>query len=235
MKIGTVFLASVLLAVAAAQQQQPAPNGLIYGVVIAQDGQPAKRVVLAAMPLGVPIDGALPHTKTNDRGEYLFSNLPWWGRYAVYGDDEEAGYVLYSTALAGDSHPSAVEVTPEHRKAEFNFSLPSKAGFIQIRLTNRRNGAAISAMSISVVPMEKPDARLFKDAGVFTMSCHSDHVILVPPDENLLLHVKSDGFREWDESFGKGKPINVPSGARLNAESPTRPLELIVQLLAIRW
>jgi hypothetical protein len=70
-------------------------------------------------------------------------------------------------------------------------------------------------MSIKVVPMEKPDARIFEDAGVFTMSCYSDHVILVPPDENLLLHVKSDGFREWDESVGKGKPISVPRGTRL--------------------
>jgi hypothetical protein len=70
-------------------------------------------------------------------------------------------------------------------------------------------------MRIAIAPLERSDARLFTDPRVFTMSCYSDHVVLVPPDENLLLHVKSDGFREWDESVGKGRPINVPSGGEL--------------------
>ena len=28
----------------------------------------------------------LPHVNTNDKGEYHFENLPWWGRYSVYGE-----------------------------------------------------------------------------------------------------------------------------------------------------
>jgi hypothetical protein len=114
---------------------------------------------------------------------------------------------------------------PEQPKAEFNPSLPPKAGFIQIHLTNRRTGGAIPAMTIAVKPMEKPDARLFTDPHVFTMSCYSDHVILVPPSENLLLHVKSDGFREWDERVGKGKLVNVPSGSLLMLNVQLDPAE----------
>jgi hypothetical protein len=64
-------------------------------------------------------------------------------------------------------------------------------------------------MRVAVMPMENPDSPLF------TMSCYSNHVILLPPDKNLLLHVTSDGFREWDESVGKGKAIQLPSGTRL--------------------
>jgi hypothetical protein len=80
-------------------------------------------------------------------------------------------------------------------------------------------------MTIAVMPMEKPDARLFTDPRVFTMSCYSDHVILISPSENLLLHVKSDGFREWDESVGKGKPVNVPSGSLLTLNVQLDPAE----------
>jgi hypothetical protein len=143
--------------------------------------------------------------------EYRFKNLPWWGKCTVYADDEKAGYSSYSTGLEGNNHPPQVEVTPEHPKAELNLS-PPKAGFIKSHLINRRTGRAIPSMTIAVLPAERPDAHLFTDPRVFTMSCYSDQMILVPPDENLLLHVKSDGFREWDESVEKGRPVNVPSG-----------------------
>jgi hypothetical protein len=225
MKTQSVLLGLVLVSVAVAQDRQPVPSGVIYGVVMTSNGEPARGLSLAAMPLGVALDTALPHTKTNDQGEYRFEKLPWWGKYTVYADDEEAGYSSYSTGTAANGHPPGVEVTPESPKAELNLSLPPMAGFIQIRLANRKTGTAIPAMRIAIAPMEKPDAPLFTDPRVFTMSCYSDHAILVPPNENLLLHVKSDGFREWDESVGKGKPINLPSGAVLTLNVQLDPTE----------
>jgi len=213
-----IFPCLLLLTVATAQlRQQPTLKGTIYGIVVGQDGEPAKGLGLTAEPLGVALAAVLPQAKTNDKGEYRFENLPWRGRYTVYANDEEAGYSDISTGPAGNSHPAEVEITPEHPKAEFNISLPPKAGFIEIHLTNRRNGAAISGLRVAVTPLEKPEPPLF------TMSCYSDHVILVPPDTNLLLHVKSDGFREWDESIGTGKPLNVPSGSRLTLDVQLDP------------
>jgi hypothetical protein len=187
---------------------------VIYGTVIGEDGQPAKGLGLTAHPLGIGVGAALPQTTTNQSGAYRFENLPWWGRYTVYADDEEAGYSLYSTAPA--RHVAEVEVTSEHRKAELNLHLPPEAGFLHLHLTNQVTGAAIPAMRVAVMAMQKPDLLLF------TMSCSSTHVVLVPPDKNLLIHVTSDGFREWDESVGRGRPINVQSGT---------PMSLDVQLL----
>ena len=85
--------------------------------------------------------------------------------------------------------------------------------------------AVLSVMAIYHQPMptEKPDSHLFTDPGVLTISCSSDRMVLVPPDKNLLLHVKSDGFREWDESIGMGKPVNVPFGNRLTLEVQLDP------------
>ena len=59
----------------------------------------------------------------------------------------------------------------------------------------------------------------------FTMSCASNHVILIPPDKDFLLHISSDGFREWNESIGKGKPVNLASGARLKIDVRLEPTE----------
>jgi hypothetical protein len=112
-----------------------------------------------------------------------------------------------------------VELTPEHPEAELQVLLPSKAGFIQVHLTNRETGAGISAMRVALMLQENPASP------VFTMSCYSNHVILVPPDKNLLLHVTSDGFREWNESTGKGKVVHLASGARLKMDVQLEPTE----------
>lgn len=221
MKTALVFVGLLLLAIAGAQQdnEQP-PKGVIYGTAIGQDGQPAKGIVLTAYPLSVPLGTALPSTKTNGTGEYRFENLPWWGKYTVYAEDEDAGYSSFSTGPAGNSHPSEVELNPEHREAEFKVYLPPRAGFLQIRLTNRKTGAGISAMRIALMLPENPVSHFF------SMSCYSNHVILIPPAKHLLLHVTSDGFQEWEQTAGMGKPIYLPSGARLTLDvqlEPVRP------------
>jgi hypothetical protein len=109
-KLILVFLGLCLLADAVAQQQgETPPNGTIYGSVIGEDGKPAKGIALVAGPLGVGLGTRLPSTKSNDAGEYRFSNLPWWGRYSVYAEDDDAGYSPFSTGL-GDNDPSEVEL-----------------------------------------------------------------------------------------------------------------------------
>ena len=217
--VGFLLLPALLGIGEAQQRAQPAVNGVIYGIVINQNGMPAKGLALTARLWSVEVTGGLSRTRTNDVGEYRFNKLRQWGRYIVYADDESAGYSPISTGTTGDTHPTEIEITAEHPEVEFNLVLPQKAGFIQMHLTNRRTGGAIRRMTVWVSPMEKPDS------GLFTMSGDSDHFILVPPDKNLLLHVKSDGFREWDESVGTGKPINVPSGGVLTVNVQLDPTE----------
>jgi hypothetical protein len=159
--------------------------------------------------LEVPLGNILPHVKTNDHGEYRFENLPWWGRYTVDADDEDAGYSIFSTGSAGYGHPAEVKLTPEHREAELEVYLPPKAGFLQIRLANRRTGLGISGMAVALMLAENPKSPWF------STSCYSNRAVLIPPDKDLLLHVTSEGFREWDESAGRGKPIRLSSGSRL--------------------
>jgi hypothetical protein len=43
-------------------------------------------------------------------------------------------------------------------------------------------------------------------------------------DQDLLLHVIADGFREWQESVGEGKFIHLPSGERLKLDVQLVPL-----------
>jgi hypothetical protein len=176
--------------------------GVVYGTVVSQNGQPGKRMSVYAESLDVDVQ--FPSTMSNDRGEYRFENLPW-GRYTVFAEDHDAGY---SGEVIDDSSQPSVEISREHPQAEFRVVLPPKAGFLQIHLTNRRTGAAIPWMGVTVAPTEEPRRSI-------NSTCKSSETILVPPDRNLILHITADGFREWGESVGTGKPIFVPSGTRL--------------------
>jgi hypothetical protein len=215
-----MILVGLLLAVVSPAQQNDTrqSHGVIYGVVTDQAGHPAKRLSLVAFPLDIFLAALLPHTKTDDAGEYRFEKLRW-GKYTVYADDEEAGYSSYSTGPAGGTSIPKIEITPERPEAELNVVVPPKAGFIHVHLTNQRTGAVIPAMRVAVMPAESPASPVFSE------SCYSDHVILVPPDRNLLLHITSDGFREWNESIGQGKLIHLASGAHLKIDAQLEPAD----------
>lgn len=214
-----VFAGLLLLAAAFAQQQaETHPNGVIYGHVIGQDGNPTKGVGLIVLPLGVGLAGKLPGTKSNDAGEYRFESLPSWGRYSVNAEDDKAGYSLFSTGEGRDDPPE-VELTPEHREAEMTVYLPPKAGFLHVHLTNQETGADISAMRVALMDVESPTSP------VFSTSCPSNDVILIPPDKSLLLHIWSDGFREWNESIGRGMLIRLASGSQLKLDVQLEPAQ----------
>jgi hypothetical protein len=208
-----VFLS---LATASAQKREESlPNGVIYGVAIGQDGRPAKRVILAAWPTG-PLGTRLPHTRSNDLGEYRFENLPWWGKYTVLAEDDEAGYSIFSTGSARNE-PSVAEITPAHREAEIKIYLPPKAGFLHINLTSSKTGAKISSLMVELMLPDSPSSP------IYSIGCESSHTILVAPEKIVLLHVKSPGFHEWNESTGKGKLIQLASGASLTLDVQLDP------------
>jgi hypothetical protein len=213
------LLVLLLFSPVVGQQLQSGPNGTIYGVVVALNGKPARNLRLTARSLLATggHSGDFPHARTNQAGEYRFQKLPL-ASYIVYADDEAAGFSRVSTGLPGGS-VSEVEITADHPETESDFSLPPKAGFIRIHLTNRKTRAPISDMTVSVLPLDKPDS------GLFTLSGGSAQLILVPPDRNLLLRVTAEGFREWDESIGTGRHVNVPSESRLMLDVQLDPLD----------
>jgi hypothetical protein len=212
MKLLLIFVICCL-PVFAGLAQSSKGTGVIYGTVVSQSGVPGKRMTLYAELLNV--GGQFPKSKSNDRGEYRFENLPW-GRYTVFAEDRDIGYS--GDVIDSSSQPS-VEISREHPEAEFRIVLPSKAGFLQIELTNRRTGTTIPRMGLSLARSEAPEHSFLSS------NSNSSEVILVPPDRNLLVHVIADGFREWDESVGGGKPIFVASGTRLSLDVQLEPIQ----------
>jgi hypothetical protein len=201
----TLALAFCVLVAFSAAQEKPRPKGTIYGVATTSEDKPAIRIRLKALPLGVALGTPLPSTTTNQSGEFRFENLTWLGRYTVYADDEKAGYSAFSTGNSGQTQPPEIEITPERTEGKLAVHLPPKAGFLRIKLTNRKTGAAIPAMRVAIM-----DAK--SAVPLFTFSGYSTATVLLPPNKDLLIHIFSEGFSEWKESVGKGKPLNLASG-----------------------
>ena len=218
-----VLVGLLSLSGAPAHDQGQSPNnGVIHGIVAAQDGTPARGLTLNASPLGVPLAMALPSTKTNDAGFYRFEHLPL-GRYTVFAEDEEAGYSSTSTGAGCAGRPQEVELTAEHPEAEFDVHLPPPAGFLLFHLTNRTTGALISGVELTVMSEEITPKNIF--GGGFS----SSRAILVPSARDLLLHVTSWGFLEWEESVGAGKHIHIAPGNRLTLDAQLQPSNSLTQ------
>jgi hypothetical protein len=82
---------------------------------------------------------------------------------------------------------------------------PPKAAFLKVNLTNRKTRQPISGMEITVLHKNNPPSL------AFTMSCASSKTVLLPPGQDLLVHITSKGFREWDETVGGGKALHLQS------------------------
>ena len=151
--------------------------------------------------------------------ESIVLYLPWCGRYTVYAGDEKAGYSSFSTGGYGQTQPPEIEITPARREAELRVNLPPKAAFLRVHLTNGRTGAPVSGLQIMVMHDTNPPSL------AFSMSCFSTKTVLLPPDNNLLVHITSDGFREWKESVGQGKMLNLTSNSRLTLNVALDPAD----------
>jgi len=154
---------------------------------------------------------ALPSTKTDLAGKYRFEKLPL-GRYTVYAHDEEAGYPDLGMAFYfGNGTPPEVKLTAEHPEAEFRVNLPPKAGFLLINLTNRKTGEAITSVDFKLVPIRDP--KRFLSGGSV-----APKLLLLPADEDVQVHLTSDGFSTWDQL------MHLRSGERITLDLQLEPL-----------
>jgi hypothetical protein len=62
---------------------------------------------------------------------------------------------------------------------------------------------------------------------IFGTGCSSNQPILVPSNKDLLLHVTSWGFLEWEQTIGTGKAVRISPGSRMTLDvelQPSNPL-----------
>jgi hypothetical protein len=201
-------------------------EGVIHGTVFTRNGNPASGVNVELNPLGVILDYVLPETMTDQRGEYRFEHV-CRGRFSVVVRDEKAGYpiadVYINRILYGGPIPE-VKITKSKFDAHLLITLPPKAAQLQIRLFNSQTKAKIERVEAELIVDRKRSMKTYCD-GIQLMKCDDAPFFLVPPDQDVFLHVTSNGFQEWKESAGRGKLIHVASGELLILDVELDPLQ----------
>lgn len=227
-KLGTTFLLLVLVFIpirATAQHsvQPPTCEGVIYGVVSDDRGQPVRGFWVAAELTIFSGSFVVPRAQTDEAGRYRLERLcP--RKYAVYPDDEEKGYPDIGAAtfeLLYGRHPPEVRLTSKHLSAELALQLPPKPGLIHIRATDQTNHFEIKTFEATVIV---PRQRHFPKVEFSSSPQAANLDIPVPPDKDFVLRVNADGFHEWSPGVGGNKLIHVPAGGHISLEAQLQPL-----------
>ena len=201
----------------------------IHGVLITQDGQPAKRITIASIwqcpDRSKPCRIARSSRVTDQNGEFRFDRLNP-GKYLVFADDREAGYGYCATSEAADHHYSEVaEVTLEHPDAELRLFLPPQAGFLDVRLTDQSTGTEVSTVTVKVV--EGQNAGWFQttlDRSSCQLFGHNLCYVLIPPDTQVSVQVSSPGYEGWDgKNDTTERTLRLASGDRVRWEVQLKP------------
>ncbi len=227
-------LALLLSACMFGQQSSPTAAGqgsTIQGVLIGQDGQPAKRITVAALlmcPAGsAPCRISEGRAVADQNGEFRFNRVGV-GKYAVFAEDKEAGYGDGASSVANDPRYTGVaEITLEHPDAELRLFLPPQAGFLDVRLTDQSTETEISTVTVSVSLANNPNGNQFRTT--FSRSnCelfgHNLCYVLIPPDTQVTVRVSSPGYEGWDgKKDTTERPLRMASGDRVTWEVRLRP------------
>jgi hypothetical protein len=204
--------------------QDPTCKGVIHGVVLGHDRQPVKGINVVLYPLGVGLGFVLPHAKTDQQGEYRFEQV-CSGRFSVFVKDNEAGYSQSSPYmyqfLYGRLSPE-VKITDTILDAPLAVDLPSKPAQLQLRLINSRTKEKIMTADIEAKVSRNRSVKVHSEASILA---DTELVFLLPPDQDVFLHITSKGFHAWKESVGRGKLFRVPSGELLTIQVELDPIQ----------
>jgi hypothetical protein len=193
MAFRTALVLTALLFTTAASAFQSEVNGVIYGVVVGVDGQPISQIAVEAFPTKNPWSGSLPHAKTDSMGRYRIERLPL-GEYNVWAYDQQAGHPYSNWDFYYGKDLPKAQITGDHPNVELRVDLPAPAGFLELHLSNARTGENIRAMRAALRWANNPH-RLLRITG------YTDRAILLPPEEDIEVHLSSDGFGASDQTI----------------------------------
>jgi hypothetical protein len=230
----TPALALLLSACMFGQQSGPtaaSQGSTIHGVLIGQDGQPARKITVAALwicPAGSKscrISNG--RAVTDQNGEFRFNRVGL-GKYAAFAEDQEAGYGYGASSVADDPRYTGVaEITLEHPDAELRLFLPPQAGFLDVRLTDQSTGTEISTVTVSVALADNPNANRFQttfERSNCELFGHNVCYVLIPPDTQVIVRVSSPGYEGWDgKNDTTERPLRIASGDRVTWEVRLKP------------
>jgi hypothetical protein len=199
-------------------------KGIVHGTVVGQNGKSWAGIGVVLEPVG-SYDLMLPRTTSDSLGQYRFSDVDC-GSWGVFIEDKAAGYPessrLMNWFLYGRWSPQA-KITKKHLDAPFDVFAPPKPGILVVHLTNSVTKARIARIELELKVTRKRAVRPSCEDSA-SSTCGDDS-FLVPPNQDVNLHITSKGFHEWKESVGRGKLIRLAAGQVMTIDVELDPLQ----------
>ncbi len=212
---GVWLIVGVLLASAAVRAQE---TGRICGTVRTERGAPAAGVHVEAMDAGQGHSGPLQGALTKDDGSYCIVGLEFGDQWTLSVNESAKGYpntwATFYGVRSGETH---IRLSPQTQTVVANWSIPFKAGFLYLHLTDGRTGKPLADGAYQLAVAGSEETRSMR--GSFGVQSP----LLLPPDETVLVRVDKPGYRGWPEGGSAGRPVLVAPGASLTLDVALTP------------
>jgi Carboxypeptidase regulatory-like domain len=190
-KVVDSMVACCILATMCIAQESGAPNGVITGTVVGEDGLPlAGAQVHAEMDGTGPVGGILRYVKTDISGTFKIDQLALRTYYVIAGKEED-GYPDISFFYFYDRMFPKVSLTTAEPSKDVVLRL-RRAAAVSGTVRDAKTGKPIGA-SFNLTVWETH--RMF-----YSTSQGSDFRVLIPAAKDIGLEAFADGYKSWSYS-----------------------------------
>lgn len=182
---------------------------VIEGTVIYEDGRPANRAIVSALPTDRGMGAKVPSGATDDLGHFHIKHL-WLGQFAVTAKKEDEGYPDTGSGFYSDGKADRTTLTSPLQSATVTVLLGPKAGILVGTITDSVNGAPLSPCV---------DFRRASNPNNFlsgTGLVNAKYRVLVPSDQDVMMKIWYEGHLPWyypgESNKSEAKPLRLKPG-----------------------
>jgi hypothetical protein len=184
-------------------------QGKIEGIVMYEDGRPAKGATVSAFPLGQILAAKIPSADTDEAGHFQINHL-WFGELSVSAKKEDEGYPETNSGFYSDSKIAPITLSLSHPLATDTILLGPKAGILVGTVADAVSGAPLDPC---VDFHRAPDQNNFLSG---TGLVNAKYRVLVPSDRDVTMKIWHEGYLPWyypgANHKSEAQPVRLKSG-----------------------
>jgi hypothetical protein len=182
--------------------------GLIEGIVVYEDGRPAKGATVSAFPTGGLV-GKVPSAETDEQGQFQIRHL-WLGQFAVTAKKEDEGYPDTNSGFYSDSRIAPTMLSLPHPSATVSILLGPRAGILVGTVTDAVTSAPLDPC-VDFHRASNPN-NFLSGGGLVNAKYH----VLVPQDRDVIMKIWHGGYLPWyypgTNNKSEAKPLRLKPG-----------------------
>jgi len=211
--LALTFLLPSTLAAFPQATNSPAPEGVISGTVLDEQGQPVREAAVGITVWQAGTNGSTQGNSrnagtTDDAGRFRVDHVPL-GRISVTASKDEEGYAHFG----GPGGAETITLTPDQPVAEVVLRFGPKAGLLFPTVKDKFTGEPITDFQVHWVVFDANETNR-SSSGTAGVSRWTKSVVL-PPEKDLIVTISKRGYKKW--LYGDPADPSRPAFLRLQS------------------